>query len=115
MNLLKETLEALKESGRSFDDVLWIGSQDGYMSKELFLRLADVEYDSGFGGQEVARDLVLVGKSWWLERGEYDGSEWWEFKSLPIKPYTEIHPIRLHKGCWDSLITMEHEIDDTWG
>lgn len=26
---------------------------------------------------------VVVGKDFWLERGEYDGSEWWSFKTTP--------------------------------
>ena len=108
MNLLKETLKILRENDKSFDDVMWIGSQDGYMGKELFLKLANVDYDDGFGGQEIAQDLTLVGEGWWLERGEYDGSEWWEYKSLPTKPCVEIYPVRLHMGCWDSLIDMEH-------
>lgn len=30
--------------------------------------------------------LIVVGKDFWLERHEYDGSEWWEFKSIPMEP-----------------------------
>ena len=33
----------------------------------------------------VALDLVVVGEGWWLERCDYEGAEWWEFKTLPIK------------------------------
>lgn len=42
-----------------------------------------VNYDNGFGGQEVVTDLVILGDNWWLERGEYDGSEWWGFRTVP--------------------------------
>lgn len=109
-NFLEETLGRLQVNGKSFKDVLWIGSPDGYISKDLFLKLANVNYDNGFGGQEIANDLVIVGKDWWLERGEYDGSEWWEFKTLPQKPKNELKPVRLHNGSWDSLKDMEeHE------
>jgi hypothetical protein len=45
-----------------------------------------VNYDDGFGGNEIPLSLVVVGDDWWLERGEYDGSEWWEFKRLPPAP-----------------------------
>jgi len=45
----------------------------------------DVNYNSGFGGQEIAKDLVVVGTGWWMERHEYDGSEWWEFKAPPVR------------------------------
>ena len=31
-------------------------------------------------------DLLIVGKDFWLERVEYDGSEWWEFKTMPREP-----------------------------
>ena len=27
----------------------------------------------------------MRGSDWWLERGEYDGSEWWEFRREPVK------------------------------
>ena len=34
-------------------------------------------------------DLLIVGDDWWLERHEYDGAEWWEFKTLPCEPFEE--------------------------
>lgn len=108
-NLLKETLDELQENGKSFECVLWIGSEDGHITKELFLELANIDYDNGYGGQEIASDLVLVGDGWWLERGEYDGSEWWEFKSPPVMPKNQLHPIRLHNGIWNTLREMENE------
>lgn len=42
----------------------------------------DFEYYNGFGAQ------YLYGYIWytdgtWSERGEYDGSEWWEYKRRP--------------------------------
>ena len=51
-----------------------------------FAALANFKYDRGYVGQEIHGGLKVVGDDWWLERGEYDGSEWWEFKSLPEKP-----------------------------
>ena len=90
MNLLNETFEFLKLHEKNFKkDVLWIGGEDFYISKELFLKLADVEYDSGYGGQEVATDLVIVGNGWWLERFEYAGFENWEFRTFIDKPGRE--------------------------
>jgi hypothetical protein len=35
---------------------------------------------------------MVIGSDWWLERHEYDGSEWWEFKSLP-KPREAAQPL----------------------
>ncbi|NCB47635.1 hypothetical protein EOM81_11535 [bacterium] len=86
-NLLKETIEVLAENGKSEADVLWVGNKKAYVSWADFAEYAkNLEYDSGYGGNEIDGGLLVVGLDWWLERHEYDGSEWWEFKSLPIKP-----------------------------
>lgn len=95
MNLLKETVESITESGHTPEDVVFIGSEaSGHeCTWEQFQRLADVDYDAGFGAQKVASDLVIVfrdGQS--MNRSEYDGSECWNVmapfkrpkKSLPI-------------------------------
>ncbi|WP_419791597.1 hypothetical protein [Staphylococcus chromogenes] len=85
-NLLNETIEALSNNGLTFEDVLWIGCKDYAISIDEFKKLANVEYDSGYGAPKVATDLKIVGENWWLEREEYDGSEWWQFRSKPINP-----------------------------
>jgi|GEM_PF-500830 len=87
VNLLEETLEVLKKHGKSPKDVRWVGSKDGKyaITWDEFEKIADVIYDNGYGAQEIAEDLVVVGEDWWLERCECDGSEWWEFKTLPVK------------------------------
>ena len=104
MNLLKETIDALGYQGKSPSEVLWVGIKNfpiirqhpelGWDEriKEIswswgdFSKIADFEYDDGFGGVEINEGLVIVGKDWWLERHEYDGKEWWEFKTLPKRP-----------------------------
>jgi hypothetical protein len=95
MNLLEETLSILKENNLTEEDVKWVGSNDIWFSWEDFKLLANINYDSGFGGEEIALDLLVVGKNWWLERHTYDGSEWWEFKQLPVKPKKEIKPLAI--------------------
>lgn len=87
VNLLEETLNDLKESDKTSEDVHWVGSRDGKyaISWQEFEKIADDEYYDGYGGQEVATDLVVVGDDWWLERHEYDGAEWWEYKTMPIR------------------------------
>jgi hypothetical protein len=70
MNLLNETLEKLKDYGKTPKDILWVGSPEfGWFSWDEFTQIADLEYDDGFGASEVAEDLVVVGNDWWLERG----------------------------------------------
>ena len=85
-NLLTETLEILNENGKTVDDIKWIGTYTAEISIRTFLEYADQEYDNGYGTPEVNMSLVVVGDDWWLERGEYDGSEWWEFKTKPKRP-----------------------------
>ena len=83
-NLLQETLENIKDSGHTIEDIFFIGSETGKYSCswEEFKVLADQEYDQGFGGQEVAYDLIIFFKdNHIMTREEYDGSEWWEYRS----------------------------------
>jgi hypothetical protein len=86
MNLLKETLQVLQEANKSPADVQWVQWEQFFCSWPEFAAAANFEYDPGYGGAEVVVSLKVVGSDWWLERGEYDGSEWWDFKTLPTKP-----------------------------
>ena len=92
MNLLKETINVLKEKGKTPQDVEWVGVSDtGYMSWDEFAKLADEEYDNICCPPIVNSQLVVVGKDWWLER-EWENdpldfiSEWWKYKTLPERP-----------------------------
>lgn len=86
MNLLEETKEILENNNKKLEDILWIGSSKNFVDVNEFIKIADVEYDNGYGAPQVAENLLVVGVDWWLERHEYDGSEWWEYKSIPVKP-----------------------------
>lgn len=86
VNLLEETLGFLAKNKLTKDDVCWIGDGNGYCDWDYFAANANFKYDGGFGAEFINRDLVVVGKDWWLERHEYDGSEWWEYKKLPEIP-----------------------------
>ena len=83
-HLLTETLDDLADEGLEVKDIKYISLGDNVITTD-FNELFDVWYDSGYGGAEVP-EFKLVGKGWWFERGEYDGSEWSEFKKLPKKP-----------------------------
>ena len=83
-NLLKETERKLAEAGYTWDDVVAIQGKEFGIGIARFKELADVEYSSGYGAQEVASDLVILMKDGsWFTRGEYDGSEWWEHHTAP--------------------------------
>ena len=86
MNLLEETKKMLKDNHKTINDIKWIGTDKYYIDINEFLEKADVNYDDGYGAPEVATNLKIVGDDWWMERHEYDGSEWWEFKSMIKKP-----------------------------
>lgn len=83
-NLLEETLGVLSANGKKPEDVYWVGTPELNTGWSEFVKIANVEYNPGYGSQEVATDLLVVGNGWWLERHEYDGSEWWEFKNQPL-------------------------------
>lgn len=88
-NLLQETVDTLKSHYNSPEDVLYIKDNENYTTWGKFSDIANIEYDEGYGNQEVEPTLMIVGKDFWLERHEYDGSEWWEYKSKPVKPDTQ--------------------------
>ena len=95
MNLLKETTEDIEKSGHKIEDVVFIGSEEtGHeCTWDQFVLMANREYDSGFGAAQVAQDLVIVfSDGATMTRGEYDGSEWWQY-STPFKRPEEAHPI----------------------
>lgn len=47
------------------------------------LGLENWEYDSGFGCQEFEGFITFKDSNIWLEREEYDGSEWWALRKKP--------------------------------
>lgn len=102
-NLKNETLYKLHANGKKKSDVKWVGCEEFCIPVEDFWKLADREYDGGFGAAEVATDLLVVGDGWWLERHEYDGSEWWEYKECPRMPEEERKVERVMSGMWDTL------------
>lgn len=93
INLLSETIEMLKSNNKKESDILFVvGKIGNYIYDDerkvkvnwnTFKKYADVFYDNGFGGNEIKMSLKVVGTDFWLERHEYDGSEWWEYKEMP--------------------------------
>ena len=92
INLLEETIKYLKAAGYKGDDVLWVGDDYVYFTWEKFTEIANIKYDSGYGGNEIEGSLMIVGEDWWMTRGEYDGSEWWDLHKMPEKPLCNITP-----------------------
>lgn len=88
INLLKETEDALSAHKKTGKGVLWVGStrEMWKISWRVFKKIANFDYDNGYGGNEIVSHLVVVGKDFWLERWEYDGSEGWVYKTFPDEP-----------------------------
>ena len=115
MNLLEETKQAIANSGHKIGDIVFIGSEgSGHeCSWEQFKKLADFEYDDGFGAPHIALDLVIVfedGQKMW--RHDYDGSENWEFSSPFKRPATKL-PIKSLGGngtMWDTLKDIQEKL-----
>ena len=100
--LIEETIQCLNENHLTPDDVKWVGSRNGLFVlswQEFEEKFKDLSYDDGYGLQVIASDLVVVGDKWWLERAEYDGTEWWVFRKPPVQ----------------SPISLKFYKVDTWG
>lgn len=119
-NLLEETREEIASNKHTLAQVAWVGSRSGKyaISWEAFEEIANIEYDSGYGGQKVANDLVVVFTDGsWLERSEYDGSEWWSYCKTPM-PESDATPFKTVKSgeSWASILEMNLpeviEVDD---
>lgn len=50
-----------------------------------FLSDIDFEYDCGYGGQNLF-GTIWYADGTWSDRGEYDGSEWWNYNQCPNIP-----------------------------
>ena len=49
---------------------------------EKFLKFLDHEYNNGYGGQNLF-GTIYCEDGVWIDRGEYDGSEWWKIHKYP--------------------------------
>jgi len=50
-----------------------------------FLNNLNFNYDSGYGSQNLFGNIWFIDGTW-ASRGEYDGSEWWEYNICPEIP-----------------------------
>lgn len=111
-NLLSETWGIMKKHGKKPEDIIFIGSENSghSCSWREFERLADREYNAGYGSTQVATDLIIIFKdNSRMNRAEYDGCEWWNFQE-PFKMPLEQKPIsNLFVGLWESLAECQEK------
>jgi len=85
---VRKVLCAQIKHGDEYDDdskIFYLTTGSTEEDRTQFLNDLDFDYDNGYGGQN------LFGTIWyedgtWSERGEYDGSEWWEHHECPQIP-----------------------------
>jgi len=110
MTFKEETARSIKGSGHKKSDVMFIGSADGKyrLTMKEFEEIANFDYDSGFGSAKIATDLIIYfrDKSY-IARGEYDGSEWWEYNApknfLEDDKYKSFANLGGDKIMWEKL------------
>lgn len=108
MNLLEETLADIERYGYTTSGVLYVGSEDGrvQMTWEQAEPFLDVDYDAGYGAQEIVKDLCVRFKDGaMLIRHEYDGKEWWGLVPAPAKHGV---PFKIVKGEYRSLVDVNY-------
>ena len=103
-NLLKETIECLNKNCKDTKDVEWIGIADNWIDWETFSKIADINYDNGFGGAEINTSLIIYGKGFWLEREEYDGAECWNFRQEIKKPKQKVNSFKILHSWEDDYV-----------
>ena len=105
-NLFDETVKILKIHSKTIADIEYIGSPETKINTNKALQLMKkTNYYNSFGRQEVAQNLMIKGDGFIMTRGEYDGSEWWDYMpselSLP-QVDTDVKSLETQEG-WESL------------
>ena len=86
-NFYEEIKNILKYHKKTLDDIKWVGARNYTIDKDKFFEdIKNLEYDSGYGLEVINLDLIIVGDNFYLTRWEYDGSEGFEYITMPVKP-----------------------------
>jgi len=109
INLYEETTKKLLQYGKTWDDVEWVGTSTLSLAKQSWKSQLNIDYDNGYGSQNIHPDLVVVGKNFWLEREEYDGAEGWSFKVKKKKPSAEVLLLDVKHPCYDYNDSWDNE------
>lgn len=98
VSVIDELLGVIMDSNKSVEDIkcgyleihdeeiLCINIGDTFSEiVNKFDNIKNRSYNGGYGSQELY-GIIWFKDGSWLERGEYDGSEWWEYKTTPEIP-----------------------------
>lgn len=87
INFLTETNHVLSRNHKTWNDVRWVGTREIELDIDAFKDVASVlDYDSGYGIQEIVDDILIVGDDWYLKRQSFDGAERWQYVDIPKRP-----------------------------
>lgn len=88
ITLLDSLNYCLQEHEKSLNDIIWIGSQDFSIPIDNFCQLASTipEYERD---NDVAEDIIISGKDFWVEREIFENNGKWVYKVTPQKAKDE--------------------------
>jgi len=95
INLLKETIAQISNVDKTIEDIIAINiykfnlETEEYeillktdkVNNKIFKNL-DILYDNTYGTQEI-EGIILFNDNSWLNREEYNSSEWWKYNKAP--------------------------------
>jgi hypothetical protein len=89
INAQKELIDHIKQRDVKYIDIRVESGYDValYIQGTLIEVLPELnfEYDDGFGSQKIY-GCIWYSDGTWSNRGEYDGSEWWQHHVCPPLP-----------------------------
>ena len=90
VNLYQEMMAAFKPYKITERAINYISCSNGYIPIAKFIDFAkSCKYDNDYGNVYIDPSLKIVGRSFWLSRGWYDGREGFIMNKHPIKPEEE--------------------------
>lgn len=103
-NFLEETKDILKRINQKQKNIIFIGSEEYSCTWKEFQKLANFEYDSGYGNQQIAKDLIIVfNDKTRIIRSENYGSEFWDIIEVFKLPITTKKITKLKGKHWKNL------------
>lgn len=113
INAYCELQDTLLDYGYDVDDIATVGdflTFDEYDVQEFLDCLKGIVYDNGYGCVYFRRGIKLImTDGTWIEREEYDGSEWWTHRSVPAIDALVPHKGSLNKG--DVIISYTWDVE----
>lgn len=85
MNAKQELLKILKENNKTVDNIvaIFIKYELSYTKIIEINKIEQLDFNYTDGGVQELFGYVLLDDQDWLERHDYDGAEWWEYKKYP--------------------------------